>query len=268
MLRLTIALCVVVPALARAQPADPPPDPPPPADTPPVAPEPSPPPDPVAACKALDHEISIRASTIADINDRGRMLSTRVDCAHIDAQGVATASAAATAVSNSVTVESRYHVTGFAFGVQLELASTALANGSVTLPATHVFIGSQAGDVTVGLALDVEHDSASAPMSAAQTFTTALVGPSVGINVARSASGRSELLGVGSIAYRIYDSSGGVALDHRLTARLGPSFRYWLSPNFAASVTTDVRFDQLSINGGPSETVVSLGSALDLMGVF
>jgi hypothetical protein len=275
MLRFAIALCVAFPALVHAQPADPPPDPSPPADPPPVepeapqpTPEPPPPPDPIAACKALDHDIATRAAKIADINDRGRVLATMVDCSHIDAHGVAIASAGAASVANSVVVESRYHETGYAFGVELELASTALTGGAVTLPSTHAFIGSQGANVTFGLALDFEHDSVSEPMSAAQTFTTVLLGPSVGVTIARSATGRSELVGVASVAYRFYDSSTGAGLDHRLAARLGPSFRYWLSPNFAASVTTDVRLDQLASNGGDSVTVVSLGSALDLMGVF
>jgi hypothetical protein len=269
MSRVLAALCVVIGSgVASAQPS-PPPDEPPPSEpppseptTPPVveppAPIPPPPPDPIAACKQARHDISVRAESISDPDERGRVMLEMPDCSHFDPVAFAKqqASHPVTELSDSPS----YHRTGLAFGVELELAESSLG---VPLTSTHVFVGSQGSTALLGFALDLERVS---PGGMAPTATIASIGPSLGVTLAHSETGRSELLLGVAASYRLFDHLG--ALDHRITARTGPSFRYWLSPSFAAAISGNLRYDVLADPSGNSQTVVAVGSALDLVGVF
>jgi hypothetical protein len=199
----------------------------------------------------------VRAESVSDPDARGRLLLEMPDCSHFDPVSFAKLQASRpTEVIDSVS----YHRTGLAFGVELELAEGALG---VALPSTHVFVGSQGSTTLVGLALDVEHVSLG---GMTPTATTASIGPSLDLTLAHSETGRSELLLGIAASYRIFDQTG--ALDHRITGRIGPSFRYWLTPSFAAAIGANVRYDVLADTSGNSKTTVAVGSALDLVGVF
>jgi hypothetical protein len=267
MSRVLAALFVVIEsAVAAAQPAPPPDEPPPPSEPsappevePPQLPPPPqpPPPDPNEACKRARHDIRVHAESVSDSDARGRLLLEMPDCSHFDPVSFAKLKASwLTEVIDSP----RYHRTGVAFGVELELAEGA---SGVALPATHVFVGSQGTTALLGLALDLERVSVGAM---APTATIASVGPSLDLTLAHSETRRSELLLDIAASYRIFDQTG--ALDHRITGRIGPSFRYWLSPSFAAAIGANVRYDVLADTGGNSRTTVAVGSALDLVGVF
>src|SRR5579862_6767417 len=165
---------LLVPGLARAQPAadpdvpEPQPQPQPqpqpelqPQPQPQLRPQPQSELDPIAACKQLRHQIVIQASTISDAKERGRLLVTLPDCAHPDARALARA----TSVSDDAFAEPiRYHRNGLAFGIQLELAAASgLGTSEVSAPSTHMFIGSQGDSAVIGLMFDLEHDSESGP---------------------------------------------------------------------------------------------------------
>jgi hypothetical protein len=194
----------------------------------------------------------VRADSVSDPDARGRLLLEMPDCSHFDPEAFAKLEASRpTEVIDSVS----YHRTGLAFGVELELAEG--------LPSTHVFVGSQGSTTLLGLALDIEHVSLG---GMAPTATTASIGPSLDLTLAHSETGRSELLLGVAASYRIFDQTG--ALDHRITVRTGPSFRYWLTPSFAAAIGANVRYDLLADTSGNSRTMIAVGSALDLLGVF
>ena len=199
----------------------------------------------------------MRAESVSDPDARGRLMLQMPDCSHFDPQAFAKLQAS---WPIEVIDSPSYHRTGLAFGVELELAEGALG---VTLPSTHVFVGSQGSTALLGLALDLERISSG---GMAPTATIASIGPSLDLTLARSETGRSELLLDVAVSYRIFDQTG--ALDNRITVRTGPSFRYWLSPSFAAAIGASVRYDRLADTGGDSQTAVAVSSALDLVGVF
>jgi hypothetical protein len=273
MSRVFAGLCVVIGSgVAAAQPA-PPPDEPPAASEPaaptdvepapvppppqPPPPEPPPPPDPYAACKRARHDLRVRAESISDSDARGRLLVQMPNCSHFDPAAFAKLMASLPAELEPVS----YHRTGLAFGVELELAEGG--GVGVALPATHMFLGSQGSSTLIGLALDLERISVGGMTPAA---TTVSIGPSLGLTLARSETGRSELVLDVAASYRLFDQTG--TFDHRITGRIGPSFRYWLTPSFAAAIGGNVRYDVLADGAGNSKTAVAVGSALDLVGVF
>ena len=276
MKRLVASLLLALPVVVHAQPAEPeapPPDPttsqppvPPPPEPAPVE-QPPPAPPPVADCKSRRREQVLRANTISDTQERGRYLSSIPECPSADPIAV-----------DADAQAPGYHANGIAFGVQFEIAPTPMASGGgatfVGLPSTHFNIGYQGSAIGVGLTLDLERFSQGPAMASApgadQTATTLLLGPAIRIALAHSESGKTELLTVGSVAYRIFDVTGGGQLDHRVAARLGPSIQHWLSPSFAIAATTAVRVDSIKPNGDNSSSLVaaSLAYAIDLTGVF
>jgi hypothetical protein len=253
--RFPIALAVLLaPVIARAQPDEPTPPPPPPED-------------PIAECKRMRIELYDRAMRIRDVQERGRYLAWLPDC------GMGESPPEAPPPPPSPP-RVRYHQSGIALGVSLELVSLPIDVGSslaaLTLPSTHVTIGYQGDAGAIALELDFERVSASSD-GGTLALTTALVGISGSTTLARGESGRSELAAVATFAYRLYDAGGGgdTTLDHRLVGRLGPTARYWIAPSFAVSATTALRVDSFAANGGSTTTeVVSLASSFDLLGVF
>jgi hypothetical protein len=267
------AILLALPAVAQAQPAAPEPPAEPPETPPPAAPPPEPaasptpatpprPADPQAACKQRRHDLVLRAEAIPDFDERGHYLASIPACPTAE-------EADETAIPTAGSVAApAYHATGLLLSLQLELTPTPVSSFAyVDLPSTHVLVGYQLASVAVGLTLDVARSSASFAAAPGISYTTAMVGPSLAATLAHSETGRTELLGVVAAGYRVYDGFGG-SLDHRLTVRVGPSLRCWLSPSFAIAATSGLRIDSLANTGGTSHETVVISHALDLMGVF